>query len=76
MLDYMNLLRREKSVVVCGDLNVAHKEIDLANPQANVKNPGFSEQERAWMDDVIEAGYIDAFRKFNQIGRASCRERV
>ena len=66
LLDYMNLLRREKSVVVCGDLNVAHKEIDLANPQANVKNPGFSEQERAWMDDVIEAGYIDAFRKFNQ----------
>jgi exodeoxyribonuclease-3 len=66
LLGYMNQLRREKSVVLCGDLNVAHKEIDLANPRANVKNPGFSEQERAWMDDVIDAGYIDAFRKFNQ----------
>jgi len=51
---------------LCGDLNVAHKEIDLANPKANVKNPGFSEQERAWMDAMIAAGYIDTFRMFNQ----------
>jgi exodeoxyribonuclease-3 len=53
-------------VLVCGDLNVAHKEIDLANPKANMKNPGFSEPERAWMDDVVAAGYVDTFRRFNQ----------
>jgi len=66
LLAHMDRLRTQKSVVLCGDLNVAHKEIDLANPKANTKNPGFSEQERAWMDAVVNAGYIDAFRKFNQ----------
>jgi exodeoxyribonuclease-3 len=66
LLVFLNRLRMSKSVVLCGDLNVAHKEIDLANPKANVKNPGFSEQERAWMDEIIAAGYIDTFRKFNQ----------
>jgi exodeoxyribonuclease-3 len=66
LLAHMNRLRAHKSVVLCGDLNVAHKEIDLANPKANVKNPGFSPQERAWMDALVDAGYIDAFRKFNQ----------
>jgi exodeoxyribonuclease-3 len=65
LLDHMNRLRRKKTVVLCGDLNVAHKEIDLANPKANIKNPGFSEQERAWMDDMIAAGYIDTFRRVN-----------
>jgi len=66
LLGFINGLRRNKTVVLCGDLNVAHKEIDLANPKANVKNPGFSPQERAWMDEMIAAGYIDTFRKFNQ----------
>lgn len=66
LLAYMSRLRQKKTVVVCGDLNVAHKEIDLANPKANVKNPGFSGPERAWMDEVIAAGYIDTFRRFNQ----------
>ncbi|ADW18775.1 exodeoxyribonuclease III Xth [Desulfobulbus propionicus DSM 2032] len=66
LLAYMDRLRSEKTVVLCGDLNVAHKEIDLANPKANVKNPGFSEQERAWMDELIAAGYVDTFRQFNQ----------
>ena len=65
LLAHMNRLRLEKSVVLCGDLNVAHKEIDLANPKANIRNPGFSKQERAWMDAVAEAGYIDTFRKFD-----------
>jgi exodeoxyribonuclease-3 len=63
--DHMDRLSRNKSMVLCGDLNVAHKEIDLANPKANVKNPGFSEQERAWMDEITAAGYIDTFRKFD-----------
>lgn len=65
LLDYMNRLRQQKTVVVCGDLNVAHKEIDLANPKANVKNPGFSPEERAWMDTVLDAGYVDTFRSLH-----------
>lgn len=65
VLEHMNRLSKAKSVVLCGDLNVAHKEIDLANPKANVKNPGFSEQERAWMDELIGAGYVDTFREFD-----------
>lgn len=65
LLGFLNTLRREKSVVLCGDLNVAHKEIDLANPKANVKNPGFSPQERVWMDEMTAAGYVDTFRKFD-----------
>jgi len=59
-------LAAKKSVVLCGDFNVAHKEIDLANPAANIKNPGFSPEERAWMDEVVGAGYVDTFRMFNQ----------
>jgi exodeoxyribonuclease III len=65
LLARMDGLARVKSVVLCGDLNVAHKEIDLANPGANTQNPGFSQEERAWMDEVIAAGYIDTFRKFD-----------
>jgi len=56
---------KEKSTVICGDFNVAHKAIDLTNPKENEKNPGYSPQERAWMDDFIGAGFIDSFRKFN-----------
>jgi len=66
ILHYMDRLAKKKSVVLCGDLNVAHKEIDLANPKANAKNPGFSPEERAWMDEVVGAGYVDTFRLFNQ----------
>lgn len=65
LLAHMDNLSRRKSVILCGDLNVAHKEIDLANPKANSKNPGFSEEERAWMDAVTAAGYVDTFRKFD-----------
>jgi exodeoxyribonuclease III len=65
LLAHMNRLSLHKSVVVCGDLNVAHKEIDLANPKANMSSPGFSQPERAWMDEIISAGYIDTFRKFD-----------
>jgi exodeoxyribonuclease-3 len=63
---FLDELSKKKSVVVCGDFNVAHKEIDLANPKQNEKNPGFSSEERAWMDDFIAAGYVDTFRMFNQ----------
>ncbi len=63
---FANSLARKKSVVICGDFNVAHKAIDLKNPQSNEMNPGYSAQERAWMDSFIGDGYIDTFRKFNR----------
>jgi len=58
--DYLNSFN--KPVVVCGDLNVAHKEIDLTHPKPNVKNAGFTPEERAKMTQLQEAGYIDTFR--------------
>lgn len=64
--NFVDRLAENKSVVICGDFNVAHKPIDLANPKQNEKNPGYSLPERQWMDTFIEAGYIDTFRKFNQ----------
>ncbi len=64
MLAYANRLKAEKSVVLCGDFNVAHQEIDLARPRENRGNAGFSDEERAWMDSFLAAGYLDTFRKF------------
>jgi exodeoxyribonuclease-3 len=49
-------------VVICGDINTAHREIDLARPKANQKTTGFLPEERAWMDRLVEAGYVDTFR--------------
>lgn len=66
VLAYMDRLAWKKSVVAGGDYNVAHRPIDLANPQANEKNPGYSPAERAWMDELTGAGYVDTFRKFNR----------
>jgi len=59
--------RREerKSIIICGDVNTAHTEIDLSNPKANSKTSGFLPTERAWMDKLIEHGYIDTFRYVN-----------
>ena len=51
-----------KNVIVCGDFNIAHREIDLANPVSNKNNAGFLPQERAWMDRMTRAGWLDAFR--------------
>ena len=59
-------LTTKKSIIICGDFNVAHKAIDLKNPKTNEKNPGYSVEERTWMDSFLETGYIDTFRKFNQ----------
>jgi len=64
--NFVDRLAEKKSVVICGDFNVAHKPIDLANPKQNEKNPGFSRPEREWMDTFTGAGYIDTFRMFNQ----------
>ncbi len=66
MLQYIQQLQSIKTVVLCGDLNVAHKPIDLANPKKNERNPGFSPEERAWMDRYTDAGLQDTFRMFSQ----------
>jgi exodeoxyribonuclease-3 len=63
-LSYINDLERVKPVVFCGDLNVAHQEIDLARPKTNHKNPGFSPRERASFDNIIAANFTDTFRHF------------
>ena len=63
-LEYLNGLRKEKEVIVCGDLNVAHKEIDLKNPQSNHHNPGFTDEEREAFGRWLNAGYRDTFRHF------------
>ena len=57
-----------KNVVICGDYNTAHKEIDLRHPKANEKNTGFLPVERAWIDKFIAHGYVDTFRAFNTEG--------
>jgi exodeoxyribonuclease-3 len=67
MLAFMESWRaRGKGVVVCGDYNIAHQEIDLRNPKSNMKNAGFLPEERAWMDKLVGAGYVDTFRHFNK----------
>ncbi len=63
-LDYLNALKAKKSVILCGDLNVAHKEIDLKNPSANHHNAGFTDEERECMTRLLENGYTDSFRFF------------
>lgn len=61
---YLKKLEENKPVVVCGDLNVAHTEIDLKNPKTNRNNAGFSDQERGKMTELLDAGFIDTFRYF------------
>jgi len=65
-LEYVQHLEKKKPVIFCGDLNVAHQEIDLANPKSNVGNPGFTPEERASFDRIVKAGFIDTFRVFNK----------
>lgn len=61
---YLKGLEAKKPVIVCGDLNVAHKEIDLKNPKTNRKNPGFTDEERGKFTELVEAGFVDTFRHF------------
>lgn len=61
-LSFIEHLRRQKSVIFCGDINTAHEEIDLARPKENSNTTGFLSEERAWIDEVIAVGYIDTFR--------------
>lgn len=65
ILQKMNSLRKKKPVILTGDFNVAHKEIDLANPKTNTKNAGFLPEERAWMDRIVSEGWIDIYRHIN-----------
>ncbi|KAA3610992.1 MAG: exodeoxyribonuclease III [Calditrichaeota bacterium] len=67
-LKYVKGLEKRKPVIFCGDLNVAHKEIDLANPKSNRKNAGFTDEERAGFDNIVDAGFIDTLREFNKEG--------
>lgn len=62
--EYLNELDKSKPVILCGDLNVAHNEIDLANPDTNHKSAGFSDEERAKFTELLENGYVDTFRHF------------
>jgi exodeoxyribonuclease-3 len=56
---------RGRSIVICGDVNTAHQEIDLANPRSNQKNTGFLPEERAWVSRLVDHGYVDIFRARN-----------
>jgi len=82
-LKYLKGLEKKKPVIFCGDMNVAHKEIDLTYPKANIKNHGFTPAERAGFDAIIKAGFIDTFREFEKGGgyytwwspMSQCRQR-
>lgn len=63
-LQYLKGLEEDKPVIFCGDLNVAHREIDLKNPKTNRKNAGFTDEERQKFTEVVEAGFVDTFRYF------------
>ena len=66
-LNYINYLRDHgEKVIFCGDVNTAHTEIDLTHPKNNQKTSGFLEIERAWIDKLIDNGWIDTFREFNK----------
>ncbi len=67
-LKYVKGLEAEKPVAFCGDLNVAHEEIDLARPKQNRKNPGFTDEERAGFSNLVGAGFIDTFREYEKGG--------
>ncbi|EHL04857.1 exodeoxyribonuclease III [Desulfitobacterium hafniense DP7] len=64
-LGYLKNLEKSKPVILCGDLNVAHTEIDLKNPKTNRKNAGFTDEERAKFSELLKNGFIDTFRHFN-----------
>ena len=64
LLKYIEQLDSSKAIIICGDYNVAHNEIDLANPKANIGKPGFSDEERAWFNKFLSTGFVDTFRHF------------
>ena len=65
ILDKINdLVLKGNNIILCGDYNIAHKEIDLANPKQNENNPGYLPEERAWLNEFINTGFVDTFRTF------------
>ncbi|EEZ93294.1 MAG: exodeoxyribonuclease III [Candidatus Parvarchaeum acidiphilum ARMAN-4] len=68
ILEFLEKLRKRKPVVIGGDFNVAHTDLDIARPKQNDGNAGFTREERAFVDKFIEKGYIDTFRLFNKEG--------
>lgn len=67
-VEFLTDLEKRKPVVFCGDMNVAHREIDLARPKANIRNAGFTIEEREAFDRVLDAGFLDSFRLFEPGG--------
>lgn len=65
-LKYLKKLEKKKPVIFCGDLNVAHTEIDLSNPKSNRRHHGFTDEERAGFDNIVAAGFVDSFRAFEK----------
>ena len=65
-LRYLKQLERKKPVIFCGDLNVAHTELDLANPKPNIGKKGFTNEERKGFQNFVDAGFVDTFRIFKQ----------
>ena len=65
--NYLKKLDKIKPVILCGDLNVAHKEIDLKNPKTNRKNAGFTDEERNKMSELLDSGFTDSFRKIYMV---------
>ena len=66
MRNYLNTLREKKNVIYCGDLNVAHEEIDIKNPKTNHFSAGFTDEERNKMTELLNSGFIDTYRYFNK----------
>ncbi|RYE23801.1 MAG: exodeoxyribonuclease III [Sphingobacteriales bacterium] len=65
--DYIHELKRDRpKIIICGDYNIAHKEIDIHNPVSNKKSSGFLPEERSWMDNFFNSGFIDAFRLYHE----------
>lgn len=64
-LEFMDSLQKNKPVIICGDLNVAHTEDDLARPRENKGNKGFTDEERMGIDNILKKGFVDTFRMFN-----------
>lgn len=64
-LKYAKKLEKKKPVIFCGDLNVAHREIDLTHPESNRRNHGFTDEERAGFDRIVQGGFLDSFREFH-----------
>ena len=67
-LKFIKNLEQHKPVIFCGDLNVAHKEIDLKNPKTNRFNPGFTDEERSGFSNIVNSDFLDTFREFNKDG--------